>query len=401
MPEFVFQARDANGTTRRGRLDAPSRGVALGELKQRGWVILRLEEPEASRSGQRQRGLAFRLPARSIHVEMALRELALMIGSGMTLLAALESLIRQAPQSPMAGVWREVSEAIRGGQSFADALSEHRCIPPFVIQLIRIGEQTGDFSVVMDRAAETMRDRRRSREAFWSAAVYPVLIVFMAVAVTAYMVLYLIPRLQEYLASLGRELPAMTQTLVDGSAWLRENQHFVLGSIVLIGGLIAIAWNSESGRLAIDRMLLRIPLGGRLVQLSETAAFSRSLSIMLKSGITLTHALESVEQIVTNRYLRTVLSFARDSIIRGGNLADALEQRPGFSPLLARMAHLGQQTGELDRVLGELAELSEEQFDVRVRRLSSILTPLVTLAIGGIVGYVYVAFFMALIAAGT
>ena len=277
----------------------------------------------------------------------------------------------------------------------------HGCFPGFVVRLVQVGEQTGNLEAVLSRAASTMRDRRHSREAFVSATIYPALILILSVFVTMYMVVYLIPRLEIYLQSLGKQMPAMTQGLIDASYWLRHNHLLVLLGFVVASTSGALIYLSREGRLWVDRNLLLVPIIGRLIQLGETATLSRSLSMMLKSGITLTEGLGAVENILGNRFLRRTVSTAREKVIRGSNLVDALKQKKSFTPLLGQMVAVGEQSGELSAVLNEVAELHESQFRSLVKRMNAILTPALTIVIGGVVGYVYIAFFMALVAAGS
>lgn len=402
MPDFQYKARDANGIAHAGTVAAANPSAAANQLRDRGWVVLNLksEDKETEKTKLELRPNSW-LPPRSIHVELALQQLALMNRSGMTLLASIDSVVEQTQSRSLSLIWRQVAQDIQSGKSLTQAMSQHRCFPEFVNRLVKVGEQTGNLEAVLSRAAKTMQNRRTAKEALASATIYPVLIVFLAAMVTIYMVVYLIPRLQTYLESLGKDMPAMTQALIDVSSWMRGNYTLLtLGLLAIIcTGLIGYA--SKEGRMLTDRLLLRVPVLGQLIKLGETSNFARSLSMMLKSGITLTEGLGAVEKIISNRFLRQAVSDARDKIIRGGNLVDSLDQKGTFTGMLTQMAAVGQQTGELDVVLDEVALLHESQFQSLVKRLNAILTPAMTIVIGGVVGYVYIAFFLALVAAGS
>ncbi len=400
MPEFQYKARDSQGTNHAGSVTAASKNLAVSQLRERGWVVLGLDS-ETSPRGIDAMGseLWKRLPPRAVNVEISLQQLAMMMRSGMTLLAAIDSVVEQSSGASLKRIWRDVSSQIQAGKGMSVAMQRHSCFPEFVVRLAKVGEETGNLDAVLGRAAQTMRERRDAKESIVSATIYPLLILVMALGVTAYMVVYLIPRLENYLQSLGKDLPAMTQGLIDGSFWLRDNYPILAIALVAIPTAIWMFYVSPEGRVVVDRLLLRVPMLGRLLRLGETSTFARSLSMMLKSGVTLTEGLGSVEKIVGNRYLRRAISDARENIIRGGSLADAFKQKGAFSPMLAKMAAVGQETGELDRVLDEVALLQDSQFKSLVKRLNAILTPLLTIIIGGVVGYVYIAFFMALVAA--
>jgi type IV pilus assembly protein PilC len=246
-----------------------------------------------------------------------------------------------------------------------------------------------------------MRRQRKARQQFWSATIYPAIVLILALFVTVYLVVYLIPRLQLYLQSLGRELPVMTQQLIDGTTWLRTHLVTLAGCGVAAIALGAFAFGSERGRLWFDRLVLRLPVLGSLIRNAESAACARGLYIMLESGLTLTECMATVQSLLSNSHLSRLVGSARDQIMRGASLAEAIGVRGGFTPMFNQMVAVGQQSGEMARVMREAAEFHDDQFQSAVQRLQAIATPAITLLVGGVVGYIYIAFFLALFSAGT
>ncbi len=400
MPEFRYKARDATGGPRVGVVDATSRSAAASLLRSRGLIVIGVAPINAPVESNLKLDLSQYLRPRAVDVELSLQQLSMMLKGGMPLLSGLIALTDEAPRKSLGKIWKLIVKNIQSGDSLSQAMSKHRCFPEFTIQLIRVGERTGELPPVLERAVATMRSRRRGIQEFSSALVYPLLVLLIAVGVTAYMVVYLIPRLEIYLQSLGKNMPAMTQRLVDTSSFMR--QYYPLVGIILIG--IAVfsitAYRSKEGRMWIDRNALRIPIAGTLFKLCETSTFARSLSVMLESGITLIDGLGTVEKLLYNRFTAKTVNNARASIIQGGNFADAIDIGNAFAPMLKKMVSVGQQSGDLKGVLEEVADFHEAQFHTSVKRLNSILTPLLTIGIGGVVGYVYISFFVALLAAG-
>ncbi|MGI9494720.1 MAG: type II secretion system F family protein [Mariniblastus sp.] len=400
MPEFRYKARDATGGPRVGVVDATSRSAAASLLRSRGLIVIGVAPVSEPAESNLKLDLSQYLPPRAVDVELSLQQLSMMLKGGMPLLSGLIALTDEAPRKSLGKIWKLIVNNIQSGDSLSQAMSKHRCFPEFTIQLIRVGERTGELPPVLERAVTTMRSRRRGIQEFSSALVYPLLVLLIAVGVTAYMVVYLIPRLEIYLQSLGKNMPAMTQRLVDTSSFMR--QYYPLVGIILIG--IAVfsiaAYRSKEGRMWIDRNALRIPIVGTLFKLCETSTFARSLSVMLESGITLIDGLGTVEKLLYNRFTAKTVNNARASIIQGGNFADAIDIGNAFAPMLKKMVSVGQQSGDLKGVLEEVAEFHEAQFHTSIKRLNSILTPLLTIGIGGVVGYVYISFFVALLAAG-
>lgn len=402
MAEFRYRARDNNGVAKAGTIDATNRSAAASLLRSRGLIVIGVDPVEVDGGGsQRTLDWARWLPVRAVDVEVGLQQLSMMVRGGMPLLSALHTMADQAPRRSMALVWEGVIESVQSGDSLSQAMEDHRCFPEFVIQLVRVGERTGELAPVLERAVVTMRGRRRSLQDVGAALVYPVLVVAVAIGVTIYMVVYLIPRLQIYLQNLGKDMPPMTQNLINISAWLRQYYPLLL---ILASGLLVfvlVAFRSAEGRMWFDRMVLRLPVIGRLLRLCETATFARSLSVMLGSGIALIDGLVTVETLLFNRSSARTVHRTRDRIIRGQNFADALGRSRAFTPMLRKMIAVGQQSGDLRGVLEEVADFHEDQFRMAIRSLNAVLTPALTIGVGAIVGYVYIAFFVALLAAGS
>ncbi|MEL7497329.1 MAG: type II secretion system F family protein [Planctomycetota bacterium] len=401
MPEFRYKARDNSGAARSGVIDANNRSAAASMLRSRGLIVIGVDPVNQPTTPTKSNiDLSRFLPVRQVDIELSLQQLSMMIRGGMPLLTALVTLVEQAPRRSIARVWEKVIDSIQSGDSLSAALGEQRCFPEFVVQLVRVGERTGELAPVLHRSVETMRGRRRSLQEVAAALIYPVMVILVAIGVTVYMVVYLIPRLEVYLQNLDKEMPPMTQNLINVSVWLR--QYYPL--LIIIGfGLVVfalVAYRSREIRMWSDRMLFRIPIIGNLLQLCETSAFARSLSVMLGSGITLIDGLLTVEKLLFNQYSARSVTEARDKIIRGQNFSEAIGDSVAFSPMLKKMIAVGQQSGDLEGVLNEVADFHEDQFRSAIRTLNAILTPALTVTVGAVVGYVYIAFFVALLAAG-
>lgn len=403
MATFQFVARGPDGRVERGLEQAVSAGVAVAAIRNRGWTIIDLTPsvPEHDAVAESLAKLAPSewLPVRSLDVEISLRQLAVMLRGGLTLLAGLSHVSEQSSRASMRRVWRTVAERVQTGSDFANALSAHRCFPELVVQLIRIGEQTGNLDLVLRRGAELMERRRSIKNTLLTAMAYPMLVLVAALGVTAFMIFGVIPKLEIFLKALGRKLPAMTQSLIDVSDFVRTN--VVQGAIMVFvfAGVAFAVYSSVAGRLWVDRILLRLPIIGHLCKLAATALVSRALSTLLHSGVTLLEALRAIETLPRNRHLRRRLQLARDNVISGGTLAEGLRERHAFLKMLPTMSAIGESAGTLDEVMEETAQFHDEELRVAIRRFSALIEPAIVVVVGSIVGYVYIAFFVAMFAA--
>jgi type IV pilus assembly protein PilC len=403
MPSFAFKARDTSGRTQQGSLSAASYAAAVHEIRGRGWLLLDVRNDLAA--APRTSVLAAIRPRnwlrpRSVDIEVSLRQMAIMLRSGLTLLNALNTVAEYAPRASMGRIWYDVAGRIQEGASLADAMSRHPRFSQMVVQLIRVGEQTGHLEPVLLRAAERMEQARRLLASVLTALFYPALVLVMAVGVTAFMVFSVIPKLEKFLATIGRKLPAMTQSLLDITGFVQSYLPYAaIALAVLAIGLTALyLW--PPGRLVIDGTLLRVPLVGGLLRLAGTVSFASAMAALLRSGITLLEGLRTAERLQSNHYLARQVAEARDGVMHGGTLAEPLAREKAFMPLLSRMIAVGESAGTLDDVLEEVAKFYESQLQSSIRRLAAIIEPVIIIVVGSIVGFVYISFFMALFAAG-
>jgi type IV pilus assembly protein PilC len=234
-----------------------------------------------------------------------------------------------------------------------------------------------------------------------NALVYPVLALILAVGVAVYLVASVIPKMAEFLKQGNVELPAITQFLVDVSNWLHLNSMPIC---LIIGGTI-LAWivvrMNPTGRELEDTLLVRLPIAGKVLRLSATTSFARTMALLIESGVPLVDSLHVAANMLNNRRLRARVVAAREGVIKGESLAEALHPAKEFMPMLSRMTAVAETTGDLSETFKEVAEFHDTLLGIVVRRLSVIMEPVMIIITGLIVGFVYLAFFMALFTMGT
>ncbi len=398
MPDFQYTTRDAGGLTVKGTLAAPSVEALTAELRARGLLVLDVETVTTAREpGQPTWNPRTWLGAMTFDVEMGFQQLATMLRGGLGLLAALRTVADQARRPRVAALWHRVAGKIEQGATFAGALeAQGRVFSPHVVQLARVGEATGELDVALGRAAEHLERARQLRITVINALAYPATVVVLACGVAIFLVAGVIPKIQRYLGGRGRELPVLTQWLLDASAFVQAALPYagVCGAAAVIALVCLRRW--PPGRLAIDRMLLRLPVAGAVLRLAGTATVARGLGTLIESGVTLLDALGTAAALPGNQAMRERLVSAREIVLRGGTLAGALAGGSEFMPMLPRMVAVGESAGTLASVLAEVARFHEAQLLATVRRLSVLIEPVVIVVVGGIVGFVYIAFFLAL-----
>lgn len=397
MAKFTFVAKDVEGRTRTGVHEAASVDAVLTRLRADGLLALAIEKSErpalASGTGLR----LWRLfPPRPIDVELGCQQIAYMLKSGVPLLSALQTTAAQSNRRSMGEVWTKVAERVQSGGSFSEALSVHRCFPALVTTMVSVGEQTGQLEEVLMRSSVALERRRILKTNLLTALIYPTLVMVMSIATVAYMMVSLLPKLSKFLAGFGRRLPPMTQMLMDISTAFQT--YWVHGLVAMIfGGLVVAAIRAwPPGRLGMDRIILAIPVVGTVFRLADTATLARNLGSLLASGVRITEALRAVEQVIRNKFAALKVSQARDRVLQGSSLAEPLATPGVFYPMLSHMVAVGEASGTLDEVLEQVAEFHEKRLEAMIRRMSAMVEPVIILVVGGIVGFIYMAFFVAL-----
>lgn len=400
MPQFRYLAKDASGNLVRATIDAPDRRALMLTLRAKTLQLVKVEheQPERldwSESLRRLHPFHYLPPTRG-QVELLMEQLSVLLRSGMSLLAALRTVGEQARFAPLRTIIEDTSRRIQTGHSLAEAMSRHRCFPELIVQLIRVGEQTGELDFVCQQAAKNLERQRANRSRLLTAVAYPLFVATAATAVASFMVFYVIPKLQSFLSGLGRQLPPMTQRLLDFSTWMQTNGLYL--AVAFAGGLalLIITYRTAAGRVWLDRMLLRVPLIGNVFRLSGTVAFAGAMSVLTRSGVTILDGLQTVERLQGNRYLANCVGQVRRAVLTGGDMSSTLQDQRGFSPMLPGMVRVGEDTGQLDEVLEHVADFHDAQLEKLIRRLGAILEPTMIILVGAMVGYVYMSFFVAI-----
>jgi len=402
MPDYRYVAQTNSGAIERGRISGDAPAEARAKLLQQGRRLVSIQAIESQ---------SFPLPidfasirrrfqtVRSTDIELMLQQLAVMLGGGLELTASLRELSIHSPKRSQQQICSALAEKVEQGHSFASAISDTRSFPTFISQLVRVGEETGQLAVTLQRAAEFIESRRQARSELLAALAYPLLVAIAACFVATYLVGWAIPQLAAFLHALGRKLPAMTQSLVDISELFQKHGPLCTVALATSAAMMATLYFWKPGRYRIDQYQLHLPLIGPLMQMSETHQLASSLALMLRSGVFLPEALKTAASLHRNQFLAAKVSRSHEELANGKDLA-GLFAGPGFGPMLASMIAVGEKTGDLPKSLEHVSRFYAAQLEGTLKRFSRLIEPTIIVVVGGVVGYVYVAFFMALLSAG-
>ena len=341
--------------------------------------------------------LAFARPSHG-QLVVSTRQLATLVKAGMPLLRALRTVSDQLEPGVLRQVFARVASDVEAGVKLSEALARYpRCFPPFYVNMIRAGEVGGLLDEILRRLAELMEKQRRIRDRVRSALMYPAFVMFAAVSILAILMAFVVPTFLGMFAELGSALPLPTRILIAISNVVRQGWWMVALVACGLFALVQAALRTPAGKRQLDRTLLALPVFGSLLQRLLIARFSRTFGTLLSSGVPILGALETVRATVSNAVLDDALQAIERSLKTGESLARPIELSGVFPPLVSRMVALGEETGQLDRMLVQLADTYEEEVDISLSGLTQLLEPLLIVAVGGVVGFIVIAMFLPLL----
>lgn len=407
MPTYSYVGLNQQGKELRGQLEVADLNQARVMLRGQGLRILELVAGSGeSRSPMEMlRALVrwFRtgLSVRNGDMMLFYRQMQLMLRADHTILEALEAAGRLAARPRLSLTLKRCAEAISNGSSFSAALAREPSIfPRIAVKLAEAGEASGELDAVFERLAGLTERRADVRRQLLTALTYPAIVTLVSIGVIGFLVGSVVPRFAVFLQARGKAVPWAAKTMMEIADWLgRWGFSLVLALAALIVGFIVLR-RLPAFLLLSDRFLLRIPVLGGTLMSASIAQVSWTFGLLLKSRLTVLDALRSVSQVAGNAALARALHQAAEQVLEGRALTVALARDP-VPELVQHMAAIGERSGEMEAVMEALGNHYQKELDARVKFLSSMIEPLLTLLIGGLVGFVYYAFFQAVLAVST
>ena len=408
MPIYAYRALDQQGKTTNGHLDAPNEAAVAGVLRNKSLYVLEVKLSSKSQiesssnpnnlSGEpslKTRLLTKYRPISTNDRVFFFRQLGVMLKSGLPLLQALDVCQMQGMNERMVASVREMIHGIQSGRSLSECMDLHREIFPLTAtKLIESGEASGELDQVLERVSSHMEATAAIKSKLVTSLAYPGIVVLAAIGVGGFLTVTVIPKFTDYFSKRQMELPASTEMLMNVSGFMQDYGFFILLTVLFSIIAIMLFWRRPSSRLYLARVLTRIPVIGKVIEVSSMAQMGKTLSMLLGSGLTMTESLQVAASTTGNPSYQNGLSLSVNSVLRGQSLSESLK-RDDFPALVKQMISVGEQTGELPQALDHMGKFYEGELQARVARMSALIEPIILLFIGGIVGFVYFAFFKA------
>ena len=397
MPQFKYTARNTAGKTVEGLVEAAIQRQAAEKLKGQRFIVLSLTEVKgkASGGGLMDRVKLFKPGVKSKDLVIFSRQLATLVSAGVPIVQGLNILLEQIQSPTFKTIINAIRSDIESGIAIADAMKKHpKAFSELYVSMIRAGETGGVLDTILERLSSYLESAEELRGKVKGAMVYPIVISGVATAVTLFLLIAVIPTFKTVFASFGSGLPLPTQCLLTLSDFLRHN-FLLLSTIPVILYFAINRWYAtEKGRVFIDGRLIKLPVLGDLLIKVAVAKFTRTLGTLIKSGVPILQALDTVAKTSGNKVVELAIFKARESIREGEKIADPLKQSNAFPAMVIQMISVGEETGNLETMLNKIADFYDTEVDTAVKAMTSLIEPVIICIMGVVIGAIVICMFL-------
>lgn len=404
MPAFHYTAKRGPKDVVEGVVEAENRGGVLTYLAELGYVPVRVNEATAPASIASPPVLITARPRRvpATHLTVFTRQFASLIRSQVPLLRTLQILQEQVRHPAFCQVLRGVAEEVRQGQTLSSGLAKFPTVfSPLYVSLVNSGEVSGALDAVLERLAEQAEHDETLRAKVRAAFTYPTFVGVVGLCTVVFLMTFVMPRLSQLLEGLGERLPLATRLLLTAASWM--SSWWFWGSLAVLCLMLATLWRlmGERGRVALDRVTLRLPLVGTLVQELELARFARAFGLLIGHGISVLRAMEVSVPVVTHRVIRLELSKIPEGLRQGSSLSACLKPLSVSTPFLINTVQVGEEGGRVGEALAEVANYYERDAERSLQVMASLLEPTLIVVVGLVVGFIVMAVLLPIFEMGT
>jgi len=409
MANFNYTALDAKGEQTTGTVQAGSESEAMQQLRGQGLYPTEIvQEGKAKKGKAKKKSKTKTQTGGRIKPKILMiftRQLATLIDSGLPLLRGLTVLGKQEPNPVLRGTIEALADSVQGGSTFSESLAQHpRIFNKLYVNMVKAGELGGVLEVVLTRLAEYQEKANKLKNKIVSAMVYPVIVMFIAVAILTFLMLFIVPKFKEMFADMGdTQLPAISRIVFGFSEFMLGRPMLLPNAVWILFVGVGIwlglaAWSrTKPGRFFLDSMKLKAPLFGDIQRKSAIARFSRTLGTLVTSGVPILQALNITRETAGNIIISNAISQVHESVKEGESIVQPLQSSGVFPAMVVSMVDVGEETGQLPEMLLKIADVYDDEVDNAVTALTSILEPVMIVFLALVVGTIVFALFLPLI----
>ena len=390
MPAFTYTARALNGDLRTATIEAPNRDEVVAQLKRQRLNVVKIDEAAQAANKKKSSG---KISMRDVVIFT--RQFSTMINAGLPLVQALDILAKQSENKALKDVTRAIVFDVESGHTVADALKKHpKAFSDLYVNMVAAGEAGGILDTILMRLATFLEKNDALVRKVKGAMIYPGVIMSVAAIAIVVLLLFVIPVFEKMFESVGMPLPLPTRVVISMSRFLQSFWWVVIGGFMFAGWSLKKYYATSDGKLAIDKMLLKMPVLGDVLRKSAVSRFTRTLGTLIGSGVSILDGLEITAKTAGNRVIQDAIMESRASIAGGETISAPLQKSQVFPPMVISMIAVGEQTGGLDEMLSKIADFYDEEVDAAVSGLLSLMEPVMIVFLGVVVGGMVVAMYL-------
>lgn len=398
MPTYKYEAMDTGGSEVKDSIEAATEEEAQQKIRQLGYFVTKLTEvsgaKKGKKKGKKKKGFSFGGVSSKALCTFT-RQFSTLQDAGLPILRSLRILEQQMKGGVLKNAIGDVVEDVESGSSLSEAFGKHpRCFDRLYVNMVKAGEAGGALEVILQRLADFKEKAQTLQKRITGAMVYPAVVISVAVAILSFIMLYIIPKFEKIFRDFGMKLPDLTQFLMNTSQWFGKYWYilplFPMGFYLTIK---LLRLNKSAGYV-LDRMMLYIPIIGTLIEKTTIARTMRTLGTLISSGVPILEALAIVRETCTNQVFERMYQRVYESIREGDTIVQPLRESKMVDDIVTNMIDVGEETGDLDSMLYKIADIYDEEVNIVVESLLSLLEPIMIVVLGGIVGTIVIALFM-------
>ncbi len=394
MPIFIYEAKDGPEKKIQGEIDAPSQKEAIEKIHEMGWMpVIVTEKPQDKNAGISKSGLPiFVRPPRAKDVTVFTQQLASLIKSGVPIIKGILIIAQQSENVLFRMVLSTVAKEIGQGETFSGALQKFPAIfPALYVSMVKAGENSGQLSQVLSSIAGYRRKSEDSMAKTKTAMVYPAIMGLVGLGTIIFMLVFVMPRIIRLFTTLKQALPTPTKIVISISTFLREEWYWLLLGVMALALITQYFSKTKAYKKIVSVISLKLPVVGDFVKMLEFARFSRTMELLVRSGIPILKTLELATPVVENEIIRKELVICYKSLKEGGSLGRSLSGSKVFPPFMINLITVAEESGKFDEVFNEIAVTYERETDEALKALMSLMEPLMILVMGLVVGFVVIS----------
>jgi type IV pilus assembly protein PilC len=394
MGVYSFQAKTADGRTVRGDVDATNETEARVKLRAQKLTPLKVA-PKGAAGAQATAKNPLRMRVKSKELQLFTRQFAVLVGSGVPIMQSLEAMANGGRGLNMTTAIRGVLDAVTRGRPLGEAMAAFPMVfDRLYVNLVKAGEEGGVLDTVLNRLAEYIEKSVKLRGKVVGALWYPGAIIAVAILVISCIMIFVIPSFVKMFSQSKTELPALTRMVIQVSDFTKNYWWMAMGAAVGAFFAIRAYYETAEGRIVLDQIMIDTPVFGTLIQRSSIARVSRTLSTLLSAGVRIMDAIEIAGATAGNAVIEKAMMDAKAVVARGRTLAEPLSKVKYFPPMVTQMIAIGEQTGNIDTMLGKVADFYEDEVETAAEAMTSMIEPLLMVVLGGVIAVIVIAMYL-------